>query len=93
MVELKLIRILGIETSCDETAAAVIENGRALLGSTVATQMDIHARYGGVFPRSPRVSMCFRLSRWSKMRYPKRISRLVILTRSRSRADPVWRVR
>jgi N6-L-threonylcarbamoyladenine synthase len=44
------IRILGIETSCDETAAAVIENGRALLGSTVATQMDIHARYGGVFP-------------------------------------------
>ena len=50
MVDLKLIRILGIETSCDETAAAVIENGRALLGSTVATQMDIHARYGGVFP-------------------------------------------
>jgi N6-L-threonylcarbamoyladenine synthase len=44
------IRILGIETSCDETAAAVIENGRALLGSTVATQMEIHARYGGVFP-------------------------------------------
>jgi N6-L-threonylcarbamoyladenine synthase len=44
------IRILGIETSCDETAAAVIENGRAFLGSTVATQMEIHARYGGVFP-------------------------------------------
>ncbi|HUH96989.1 MAG TPA: tRNA (adenosine(37)-N6)-threonylcarbamoyltransferase complex transferase subunit TsaD [Anaerolineales bacterium] len=44
------IRILGIETSCDETAAAVVENGRLLLGSTVATQMDIHARYGGVFP-------------------------------------------
>jgi len=43
-------RILGIESSCDETAAAVIEDGRALLGSTVATQMDIHARYGGVFP-------------------------------------------
>ena len=50
MVDLKLTRILGIETSCDETAAAVIENGRALLGSTVATQMEIHARYGGVFP-------------------------------------------
>ena len=43
-------RILAIETSCDETAAAVIENGRALLASTVASQMDIHARYGGVFP-------------------------------------------
>ncbi len=43
-------RILAIETSCDETASAVIENGRALLASTVASQMDIHARYGGVFP-------------------------------------------
>ncbi|HET9906654.1 MAG TPA: tRNA (adenosine(37)-N6)-threonylcarbamoyltransferase complex transferase subunit TsaD [Anaerolineales bacterium] len=46
----KLTRILAIETSCDETACAVIENGRALLASTVASQMDIHARYGGVFP-------------------------------------------
>src|SRR5664280_427570 len=43
-------RILAIETSCDETAAAVLENGRVLLASTVATQMDIHARYGGVYP-------------------------------------------
>jgi N6-L-threonylcarbamoyladenine synthase len=43
-------RILGIESSCDETAAAVIENGRALLSSVVASQVDLHARYGGVFP-------------------------------------------
>jgi N6-L-threonylcarbamoyladenine synthase len=43
-------RILAIETSCDETAAAVVENGRVLLASTVASQMDVHARYGGVFP-------------------------------------------
>jgi N6-L-threonylcarbamoyladenine synthase len=43
-------RILAIESSCDETAAAVIENGRALLSSVVASQMDIHARFGGVFP-------------------------------------------
>lgn len=43
-------RILGIESSCDETAAAVIENGRALLSSVVASQIDIHAKYGGVFP-------------------------------------------
>ena len=43
-------RILGIESSCDETAAAVIENGRALLSSIVATQIDLHAQYGGVFP-------------------------------------------
>ena len=43
-------RILGIESSCDETAAAVIQNGRALLSSVVATQIDLHAKYGGVFP-------------------------------------------
>jgi N6-L-threonylcarbamoyladenine synthase len=43
-------RILGIESSCDETAAAVIENGRALLSSVVASQADMHAKYGGVFP-------------------------------------------
>jgi N6-L-threonylcarbamoyladenine synthase len=50
MTDLKPARILAIETSCDETAAAVLENGRALLASTVASQMEIHARYGGVYP-------------------------------------------
>ena len=50
MTELKPARILAIETSCDETAAAVLENGRILIASTVASQMDMHARYGGVFP-------------------------------------------
>jgi N6-L-threonylcarbamoyladenine synthase len=50
MSDLKPARILAIETSCDETACAILENGRALLSSTVASQMDIHARYGGVFP-------------------------------------------
>ena len=50
MTQLKPARILAIETSCDETAAAVLENGRVLLASTVASQMDIHARYGGVYP-------------------------------------------
>ncbi len=43
-------RILGIETSCDETAAAVIENGRMQLSSVVASQADLHKKYGGVFP-------------------------------------------
>ena len=50
MNELKPARVLAIETSCDETACAVLENGRALLSSVVASQMEIHARYGGVFP-------------------------------------------
>lgn len=43
-------RILGIESSCDETSAAIIENGRSLLSNVVASQIDIHAPYGGVFP-------------------------------------------
>ncbi|MCZ7552025.1 MAG: hypothetical protein M5U05_05475 [Anaerolineales bacterium] len=43
-------RILGIETSCDETAAAVVEDGRVILSNEVASQVDLHARFGGVFP-------------------------------------------
>lgn len=50
MTNLPSTRILAIETSCDETACAVIEDGRALLASTVASQMEIHARFGGVYP-------------------------------------------
>ena len=42
--------ILGIESSCDETAAAVVENGRELRSNVVASQTDLHQRYGGVFP-------------------------------------------
>lgn len=43
-------RILAIETSCDETAAAVVENGRIILSNIIASQIDLHAQYGGVFP-------------------------------------------
>ena len=43
-------RILGIETSCDETAAAVVENGRVAFSNVVASQAEMHAKYGGVFP-------------------------------------------
>jgi len=42
--------VLGIETSCDETAAAVVMGGNDVLSSVVATQIDLHARYGGVVP-------------------------------------------
>lgn len=44
------MRILGIESSCDETAAAVVEDGKRLLSNVVQTQIDIHAEYGGVVP-------------------------------------------
>ena len=43
-------KILGIETSCDETAAAVVEGGSKVVSNVVASQIDIHARYGGVVP-------------------------------------------
>jgi N6-L-threonylcarbamoyladenine synthase len=43
-------RILGIETSCDETAAAVVDDGRDVMSSVVSSQVDLHARYGGVVP-------------------------------------------
>jgi N6-L-threonylcarbamoyladenine synthase len=48
--QLPSARVLGIETSCDETAAAVIEDGRAVLSNVVASQIELHAPYGGVFP-------------------------------------------
>ena len=44
------MKILGIETSCDETAAAVVEDGRHLLSNIVSSQIDIHEKYGGVVP-------------------------------------------
>ena len=44
------VRILALESSCDETAAAVVENGRAVLSSVIFSQVDVHALYGGVVP-------------------------------------------
>lgn len=44
------MKLLGIETSCDETAAAVVEDGRAVLSNVVASQAEEHARYGGIVP-------------------------------------------
>lgn len=44
------MKVLGIETSCDETAAAVVEDGYKLLSNAVATSLDLHAAYGGVVP-------------------------------------------
>jgi len=44
------MRILAIESSCDETAAAVLEDGTRVLSNVVASQLDVHAKYGGVVP-------------------------------------------
>ena len=44
------ILILGIESSCDETAASVVKNGRVILSNCIASQADFHEEYGGVVP-------------------------------------------
>jgi N6-L-threonylcarbamoyladenine synthase len=43
-------RILAIETSCDETAAAIVDNGTTILSNVIASQTDLHAEFGGIFP-------------------------------------------
>ena len=50
MEDTKEIRILGIESSCDETAAAVVVNGRDVRSNIISSQIDIHTLYGGVVP-------------------------------------------
>jgi N6-L-threonylcarbamoyladenine synthase len=44
------LRILGIESSCDETAASIVEGGRIILSNVIASQVDLHAQFGGVYP-------------------------------------------
>jgi N6-L-threonylcarbamoyladenine synthase len=50
VTEHAITRVLGIETSCDETAASVVEGGSVILSSVVSSQIDLHAKYGGVVP-------------------------------------------
>ena len=50
LIENKHARILAVESSCDETAMAVVEDGRKLISSVIASQIDMHALYGGVVP-------------------------------------------
>ena len=50
MTILKDVVILGIETSCDETSAAVVLNGKSILSNIISSQVDLHKKYGGVVP-------------------------------------------
>ena len=50
MKEEKEIKILAIESSCDETAAAVIRNGREVMSNVISSQIELHKLYGGVVP-------------------------------------------
>lgn len=46
------VLILAIESSCDETAASVVKNGRTVLSNVISSQIDLHKLYGGVVPKS-----------------------------------------
>ncbi len=46
----KVVRILAIESSCDDTSVAIVENGRKVLSNVISSQIDIHTRFGGVVP-------------------------------------------
>ena len=70
--------ILGIESSCDETAAAVVERGSRTLSSVVASQIATHLRYGGVVPELASRSICEQLFRWCGRRWRRRESGLRI---------------
>ena len=50
MKKMKDILILGIESSCDETAAAVVKNGKEVLSNVISSQIEIHEKFGGVVP-------------------------------------------
>ncbi len=44
--------VLGVETSCDETSTALVVDGRTVLSNIIATQLDLHGKYGGVVPEN-----------------------------------------
>lgn len=56
------MKILSIETSCDETAAAIVENGNNVLSSVILSQIDIHKKYGGVVPEIASRQHCENIS-------------------------------
>src|SRR5205085_12381359 len=49
-LDLSIMLVLGIESSCDETAAAIVRDGRVMVSSVISSQIEIHKRFGGVVP-------------------------------------------
>ena len=60
------VLILAIESSCDETAASVIKNGRTVLSNIISSQIDLHKLYGGVVPEIASRNISKRLTRLLK---------------------------
>ena len=66
MSETKDVLILAIESSCDETAAAVVKNGREVLSNVISSQIALHTLYGGVVPEIASENISKRLIRLSR---------------------------
>ena len=80
--------ILGIETSCDETAAAVVEDGRVIRSSVVSSQVDLHAQFGGVVPEVASRAHVDLVVPWSPTRSGRRASSCATSTRSPRATGP-----
>ena len=71
--------ILGIESSCDETAASVVKNGRTVLSNVISSQIEIHKLYGGVVPEIASRNHIEGSTRSSRKRWTRQMSLWMIL--------------
>ena len=78
----KDVLILAIESSCDETAAAVVKNGREVLSNIIYSQIDLHTLYGGVVPEIASRKHIEKIIRLSVRRLRTQAVRWTILQRS-----------
>lgn len=82
--------ILGIETSCDETSAAVVIDGRDVRSNIVASQVDLHRKFGGVVPEIASRAHIERLDAVIEEASRRPAARKTRPTQSRSPTGPVW---
>ena len=83
------MKILGIETSCDETSAAVVEDGTRILSNVIASQIDLHSKFGGVVPEvASRRARGADSARRSRKRWTRRAARSLISTASARSTGP-----
>ena len=86
MEEKKDVLILGIESSCDETAASVVKNGRTVLSNVISSQIELHKLYGGVVPEIASRKHIEKINQVLK----KQTSHWMIWMRSRLPMDLAW---
>ena len=87
---MKQTLILAVESSCDETAVAVVADGKEILSNVVATQIDVHKEFGGVIPEVASRIHVEHISMVIEEALHKRMSRWKTLMRLLLRRDRVW---